>query len=199
MAYIKWGFLAVVIVTIAVLLHYSLPGNTVVRVVDTDVRLEDRVETDASGIERTVKDDVFFIYGIDPNGTERVFRNEDNWWYFKFDSSDVQAEAANLVSSQEEPRWVLITHYGWRIRFLTKYPNATELRLATGPDESPFPWFNVILLTTLIVGVLVIRRILIILRKRHVDPVVDAIDQEIDETAGWWGRQWRRLTGAKKT
>ena len=47
----------------------------------------------------------------------------------------------------------------------------------------------------LTVGVLVLYRMIVILRKRHVDPVVEAIDEEIDETAGWWRRQWRRLTG----
>ena len=45
-----------------------------------------------------------------------VYRNEDTGWgwppYFKFDTKNLQTEAADLISSKEEPQWVILTHYG---------------------------------------------------------------------------------------
>ena len=62
----------------------------------------------------------------------RVYRNEEtDWgfpWYFKFDSGNLQAEAQSLVSSAEAPKWVLVTHYGWRIPMLSMFPNVVELK-----------------------------------------------------------------------
>lgn len=197
MIYFRWGLILIAIAVVAAALHYALPSHDVVRIVGTEVRLEDRVETDAAGNKVVVKDDVYYIKAVEPDGDPRVYRNEDNIWYFKFDSSNLDAEATNFVSTEEAPRWLVVTHYGWRITYLSMYPNAITMRPAAGPDDRPFPWFNVIFLTVLVIGVLVLRRFLIMLRERHVDPVVEAIDEEIDETAGWWRRRWRRLTGRR--
>lgn len=193
MAYVKWGFILTILAVIAGCLHYALPSRDVVRIVGTEVRLQEKSRTDSAGNTVPFQDDVYFIKTVEPDGDARVYRNEDNFWYFKFDSANLDAEASNLISTSDAPRWIVVTHYGWRITYLSTYPNAISIRLAEGPDESLTPWFNIILIILMIVAILVIRRVLIILRRRHVDPMVDAIDQEIDETAGWWRRQLRRL------
>lgn len=193
MAYVKWGLILTVLVVIAGFLHYALPSRDIVRVVGTEVRLQEQTRTDSAGNKVPFQDDVYFIKSVQPNGDARVYRNEDNIWYFKFDSSNLDAEASNLISTSDAPKWVVVTHYGWRITYLSTYPNAIAMRLADGPDEPLTPWFNIVLIVLMIVAVLVIRRVLIILRRRHVDPVVDAIDQEFDETASWWRRQLRRI------
>lgn len=197
MVYLKWGFRLVVLAAVFAAFYYALPSKDNVRIVGTEVRLEDRTQTNDAGEEVTVKDDVFYIKAVEADGTPRVYRNEDNFWYFKFDSSNLDTAATNVVSTGDDPKWMIVTHYGWRITYLSVYPNAVSMRPADGPEESPFPWFNVIFLTALIIAVLVIRRVLIILRRRHVDPVVEAIDGELDETAGWWRRRWRALFGRK--
>ena len=187
--------IAALLVT-AAFLHYSLPSRDVVRIVGTDVVREDVQRRDAQGNLAAVSRDVRYIYAKWPGGGDRVYRNEDTGWgwppYFKFDTADLAAEATDLVSTAETPGWVVVRHYGWRIPVVSMFPNALSIRPASGPDESPLPWFNIIFITLLVLSVLIVRRVLIILFRRHVDPVIEEIDREIDERAGTAGRRYRR-------
>lgn len=182
---------------IAAFLHYNLPSRDVVRIVGTDVVREDVERRDAEGDRVTVTRDVRFIQAKWPDGGDRVYRNEDTGWgwppYFKFDTADLAAQATDLVSTAAAPDWVIVRHYGWRIPVLSMYPNALSIRPASGPGESPLPWFNIIFITLLVLTVLIVRRVLIILFRRHVDPVIEEIDREIDERAGTVGRRYRRV------
>ena len=199
MTYVKWTFLTLVVLLAGAFLNFYLPSQDVVRVVQTETVRVDETGTDAQGNEVQHTRDQNRIYTFTPDGDERVFRNEDTgWgfpWYFKFDTANLAAAAEDAVSTKDAPTWHIMRHYGWRIQMFSKFPNAISIRPASGPDDNPFPWFNAIFLALLITGLLVLYRAIVILRKRHVDPVVEAIDEEIDETAGWWRRQWRRLTG----
>lgn len=197
MAYVKWGLVAIVLAVVAAFFHYTLPSRDIVRVVGTEVRLQEQTRTDSQGNEVPFQDDVFFIKTVEPDGAPRVYRNEDNIWHLKFDSGNLDTQASNMVSTAENPKWMVVNHYGWRITVLSMYPNAISMREAEGPDEELTPWFNIIFVITLILTLLVIRRTLIILRERHVDPMVEALDGEIDETMSWWRRRWRGLSGGK--
>jgi len=181
---------------IAAFLHYSLPSRDVVRIVGTDVVREDVERRDDQGNPVAVTRDVRFIYAKWPDGGDRVYRNEDTGWswppYFKFDTADLAAEATDLVSTAEAPDWVVVRHYGWRIPVVSMFPNALSIRPASGPGESPLPWFNIIFITLLVLSVLIVRRVLIILFRRHVDPVIEEIDREFDERAGAVAGRYRR-------
>jgi len=181
---------------IAASLHFSLPSRDVVRIVGTDVVREDVQRRDTQGAMVTVTRDVRFIYAKWPGGGDRVYRNEDTGWgwppYFKFDTADLAAEATDLVSSAEAPDWAVVRHYGWRIPVVSMFPNALSIRPASGPDESPVAWFNIIFITLLVLGVLIVRRVLILLFRRHVDPVIIEIDRECDERAGAGAGRYRR-------
>lgn len=48
-----------------------------------------------------------------------VYENTDTWYYFKFNSSDVQ----NTLQTGGTYK---ISHYGFRIPFLSKYKNITK-------------------------------------------------------------------------
>ena len=50
-----------------------------------------------------------------------VFENTDTWYYFKFNSSDVQARVV-------KPGKYRINYYGWRVPFFSKYPNITSVQ-----------------------------------------------------------------------
>jgi len=199
MRYIKWGLGIVLLGLVVGFFHHYLPQRDIVRVTNIDVTRMD-AGTDANG--NALTRDVRFIYAMDPNSQPMEYRNDDTgWgfpWYFKFDEAELANRASNVISTEAAPTWVVVRHYGWRIPMMDMFPNALSMRAAEGPEESLFPWFNVIFLSVLVITILLIRRILIILRRRHVDPVVEAIDDEIDETAGWWRRQWRGLFGSKK-
>ena len=75
------------------------------------------------------------------NESPMIYRNEDTGWgwppFFKFDTANLQAEASNamLQGEAENPQWMVIRHYGWRNEFLSIYPNALSLRVASGPEE----------------------------------------------------------------
>lgn len=49
-----------------------------------------------------------------------VFENTDTWYYFKFDSSDVQSKIMQGGKFK-------ITTYGFRVPFLSKYKNITNV------------------------------------------------------------------------
>lgn len=177
-------------------LHYSLPQRDVVRIVGTDVVRQDVQTTDAQGNQVTATRDVRFIYAKTPDGGDRVYRNEDTGWgwppYLKFDTADLAAQATDLVSTSENPEWLVVRHYGWRIPMLSMFPNAVSMRPATGPDEEMFPWFNLALAGLLVLIVLAVWRLVSLVFRAHVDPAVAAIEREYDEQVGMVRRSLRR-------
>lgn len=190
MTYVKWTFLALVALLVGGFLHYTLPRHDVVRIVGNEVR---RVEIsrgslfwgDAEHVDATSGNrDVKFISAVRENGSTIVYRNEDTGWgwppYFKFNSSDLQARAADLTSTKEAPQWVLITRYGWRNQLMSIYPNALDLKAVAGPDARVIPWFNILALAALAAIVLLVRRILKRFWSNRVDPMVADVAQAFD-------------------
>ncbi len=194
MAYVKWTLIFLVLAVVAACLHYILPSRDIVRIVGTEVRLEEKTRTGPNGQTQSYQDDVHFIKSVEPDGSPRVYRNEDNVWYFKFDSANLDTEASNMVSTEAAPRWMVVKHYGWRMPLFSMYPNAISMRRATGPDETLVPWFNIIVVALLVIAVLMLRRVLLIMiGRRHVDPVVAEVDRRFDDRRSWW----RRLRGRR--
>ncbi len=185
MTAVKWTLYAVLLLAVAALLHYSLPKREVVRITGIDTKRMDTVVETATGSSRTETRDVSFIYAAEPDGTTREFRNEDTdfGWppYFKWETQNIQSRAANWQSTEADPRWVVLTHYGWRVKMASMFPNVVDLREAESADETFYPWFNGTIIAVLVIGFLVIRRYVIVLYGRHVDPLVDAIDQQWDD------------------
>lgn len=221
MKYVKWTFYTLIVLTVFGFLHYVLPQHDIVRITDTDTRRIDFGENSifwaspdagtATTPAQTTRD-VKFIETIQTNGRPMVYRNEDTGWiwppYFKFDSYNLQTEASDLRSTSADPRWVVITHYGWRNEFLTIFPNAVSVRLAEGPDERIIPWANIVILTLLAVAGIMLRRMWMQFRERTLDPVFsnagdaweDAGDRAGDARRGArtsWGRfkAWLRSLG----
>lgn len=182
--YFKWGFRIVLVLTVGGMLHYTLPQRDIVRITGTYNRLTTVGENsffyatpDAGTGESTVTRDIRFIEAVRPNGRVIVFRNEDTGWvwppYFKYDSSNLQAEASNLKSPADAPVWVAVTHYGWRIAWMSIYPNAVRLRVVDGPDTSLFPWVNIVILTALAFLLFMVRRMWLQFRERMIDPALE--------------------------
>ena len=189
----KWGFWAFVALIVAAFLHYTLPQHDIVRITGTDNRLttvgwensifysSPDVGTAESATDRYVR----LIYAAFPNGKVMVYRNEDTGWvwppYFKYDSSNLQAEASNLESKSEPYKWVSVTHYGWRAAWLSIYPNAVSIKPVSGPDASIIPWVNIVILTILAVIALMIRRMWLQFRERMVDPMLHDVGDTFDD------------------
>lgn len=191
MRYVSWAFVVLFWGTIAMFLHYTLPQYDVVRIVNT---YEERQElNDWTRIFWSTPDeqsanitnrDVQFIQAVRPNGRAIVYRNEDTGWrwppYFKFDTANLYTEAADRVSTKDDPEWVIIRHYGWRNEFFSSFPNAVSLRPAEGSDDKPINFFNIIFLTVfaaIVYGLWVRWRKF---RQARIDPVLEDIGDSID-------------------
>ncbi len=213
MRYVKWALVIVLISVVGGFLHYTLPQQDIVRVVGTEVRRVDVNEnsifwaqTDVGNNPTTVNRDVRFIETIRDNGKPMVYRNEDTGWgwppYFKLNSSNLQATTSDLVSTRNDPQWVVVRHYGWRNEFLSIFPNAVGVRAVDGPDVRLIPWLNIVLLVLLLVLILTIRAMWRQFRQRTVDPMVqdagetwDRVDAYADEKRGRVGRwldSWKK-------
>lgn len=197
MRFVKPVLIALLLLVVGGFLHFYLPSKDVVRIVGTDVK---RVDLRGSGArpETTAGTrDVRFINAVWEDGRPRVYRNEETgWgfpWYLKFDSGNLQAEAQSLVSSAEAPRWVQVTHYGWRIPMFSMFPNAISLEPVESADHTPIPWFNIILLLVLLFLFWQVWRFIARLRSERIEPFIDRVDEEADELGDEAGSFIRRL------
>ncbi|MEC9347476.1 MAG: DUF1523 family protein [Pseudomonadota bacterium] len=187
-----WGLAGLVVLVFGLVLEYSLPQHDIVRIVGTDVKRMDVgerswfwAEPDAT-TGRGDNRDVRFVNAATPDGDAYVYRNEDTNWsyppYFKFESGSLNARAQALISTEAQPIWAVVTHYGWRIELFTMFPNVVDIRRAEGPDEFIFPWFNTIFLLLLGTLFILIGRTVMRLRRRYVDPVQEDIEEFVSET-----------------
>lgn len=187
MRYLKWGFWLTLLAIVLSFLHYTLPQHDIVRIVGTENR---RVDIGSNsifwsgsevGMINSTSRDVYFINAVHPNGKTIEYRNEDTGWgwppYFKFDSSGLNTEAKELTSTQTAPVWVSVTHYGWRNKFFSIFPNAVGLKQVDGPDATIIPWVNIILLIVALVIAFMIRRVWLQFRERTIDPALDDVSQ----------------------
>ena len=207
LAILRWTFWITIWVLVGAFFHYTQPQVDIVRITDTYEKRIDPGEnrlfwaqadvgTDGTVINR----DVFFIQTRRAKGDVMVYRNEDTGWgwppYFKFDTSNLQAEASDLKSNEASARYVAIKHYGWRNEFLTIFPNAISVRPVDGPDVSKgIPWLNIIILTVffaVVYGIWVRWRRF---RRARIDPTLEAIEDDFVERSGavsrWFG-SWRK-------
>ena len=212
-------FVQIVLVGVVIaFLHYNLPDRDIVRIVNTEVKRMD-VDKGAfgwgepdAGTDHKGNKDVRFINTVRPNGNEMVYRNEDTGWgwppYFKFDTSDLATQAqdiANQDQKTDEEIWVSVKHYGWRIKLLSLFPNAVDLKVVDGPNVRLIPWFNIALLTMMFALFMYVWMKWRGFRKRRIDPVAekiedaaDAVGDDINQKKSAVGGFFRRWFGTTK-
>ncbi|RYH09105.1 DUF1523 family protein [Tropicimonas sp. IMCC6043] len=158
--YIRWTLWLLILAVIGAFLWYTLPRNDVVRITDT---YEKRVDFGDNSLfwansntgesTEVTGRDIFFIQAFRPNGDVIVYRNEDTGWgwppYFKFNTSNLQAHATDMKSTEDAPKWVAMKKYGWRIPFASIYPNAISVKPVDGPDVRIIPWVSITILVLL--------------------------------------------------
>jgi hypothetical protein len=154
---VKISSVAVLILVFGLFLHYNLPRTDVVKVTGTDVKRLDRGSSSKDARTR----DVRFLSALTRDGKVKVFRNEDTGWgwppYFKFGSADLTAKVQTFVESPEKKPWVRVRYYGWRIKIFSLFPNAISLKVVD-KDYKHLPWFNIIFLTLLGIGIFLLVR-----------------------------------------
>jgi len=140
-------------VLFAASLYYFMPRATKVTISGTDVKRMDRKGAEP-GQDRTR--DVRFVYATEVEGGKALaLRNEDNGWYFKWDSGDIAAQAMSLAQgesaepSEGEKGVVLVKYYGVRIPVLDLYPNILSMEKVAN-DYVHIPYGNIIFLVVLL-------------------------------------------------
>ena len=191
-------------IAVFLFLDYALPSRQTVRITNTYNRLTDiganrifYASPDTGTVQNAQgQRDVRFIDTVRPSGRPYVYRNEDTGWiwppYFKYDSANLQAEATNLQSTRDNPQWVSITSYGWRVSWLSIYPNAISIRPVAGPDVRPFNWPAVLILLVLGALLALIWRMWNQFRERSIDPALASADAAGDRARGRLSRWWNR-------
>lgn len=188
MKWIKRIIFGLLFLFVAGFLHYTLPSRDIVQIVGTDVKRMDIgsyawfwASPDA-GTNPNYTRDVRFINATWPNGKPRVYRNEDTDWswppYLKFDSGNLNAQAQGLA--KQDKIWVAVSHYGWRIKLFSIFPNAYRIRQVEGPNTFLIPWFNIVFLSVLALICYSIYRMMQRFKNRHVDPITDQIGEAAD-------------------
>ncbi|GHF00117.1 hypothetical protein GCM10016455_21250 [Aliiroseovarius zhejiangensis] len=204
--------------------HYVLPQHDVVRVVNTYQERQDlgdwtRIfwakpdDQSATLVNRDVqfiqtrKKKTYLLGFIRTDAEEvMVYRNEDTGWgwpfYFKFDTANLQTEADDLQSTAENPKWAVMTHYGWRNELISAFPNAVAIRPVASPDVTIIPWFNILFFIVLAAIVGFVRALWRQFRERSIDPALedageawDAVDERADAARGRFSRwlgSWRK-------
>lgn len=203
---VRIAFRLIIVLILGMFLHYVLPQHDVVQISQAEPRRTDfgsfnrlfYAQADSGSVEMANRD-IFYIFadkqktfllGFVPRDTMEVmvYRNEDTGWiwppYFKFNSSNLHAEATSQARKEADSpggNWAVITHYGWRIPFLSIFPNAVKIEPVDGPDVRIIPWFNIFFFGFLIVAIVMLRAMWRQFRERSIDPALDAAGDRLDE------------------
>ena len=147
--FLKFG-LTLVILIVAMSFYYYLPKTHKVDLIGTEVKRMDK------NTEQSTQDIRFVVASDYETKETKMFRNQDMPWppYFKFNSGDLSGKVMNLENNYADAV-VLITYYGWRIPFLSMYPNVTKLEIVE-PNYEHVPWFNLFFLSFLFLSIIVI-------------------------------------------
>ena len=187
MRYISWTLIAIFWVILGGVLYYTLPAKDIVRIVNTYEERQDLNDWTRIFWSRPdnqsdilVARDVQFIQTVRADGSLMVYRNEDTGWswppYFKFDTANLYTEANDAVSTKAAPEWYFVKHYGWRVKFLSTFPNAISIRPVAGPDASKgIPWVNIVILLLLAAFFYAMWARWRRFRKSQIDPLIEKI------------------------
>lgn len=185
-------------VLVFLFLDYALPSRHTVRVTNVYNQITDLgwngifyASPDTGTVQTDGRRDIRYIATVQPNGRPYVYRNEDTGWiwppYFKYDSSNLHAIAADSVSTADAPRWMNVTSYGWRVSWATIYPNAISMRQVAGPGDRPLNWPALVILGVMGALLLLLWRMWNQFHERSIEPrtrragrVIEHIDARAD-------------------
>lgn len=131
-------------------LYYYMPRAVKAKITGTEVKRMDQKAGDPATAKTR---DVRFVYATSvESGKPLAFRNEDNGWYFKFNSGDIAAQASSVVQ-EDKDAIVLVKYYGERVPIMDLYPNILSMKKVEA-DYVYIPIVNIIVLILLLAFVI---------------------------------------------
>ncbi len=139
--------------------HYALPWGEVVVPTGTEVMrftngVDEGSTTTGAGPGATSRD-VRLFYARTPDGSGvRTYRNEDAFLFLKFDSGTINSKIQSILLDQGRSReelHVLAVSQGWRIDWLSMYPNLISLEVVPA-GYTHYQWRALTILFLLIAG-----------------------------------------------
>lgn len=122
----KLAIIALVALVVYVPSSYIVPDTYYVEVIGTEVKRTGKTKgTDEYRVR------VKFVNADDTLGGVYVSRNEDNWWYLKYKSADIQAEFDSL--SRCPGNRVYVRYMGWRWQLISMFPNVVSIVEVSNP------------------------------------------------------------------
>lgn len=150
------------ILTSALLLagaHYALPWGEVVVPTGTEVMrftngVDEGSATTGAGPGAQSRD-VRLFYARTPDGSGvRTYRNEDAVFFLKFDSGTINSKIQSILLDQarsKEELHVLAVSQGWRIDWLSMYPNLISLEVVPA-GHTHYQWRALSIIVLMLLG-----------------------------------------------
>ena len=150
---IKAALFLLVIIPALAIAHFYTPSVDVVRITGINTI---RVDTDRDPNNNNQPGQTRDVYEIFAESFDKkriyVYENEDNAWYLKFNSADVQSRANAIATARDDKdRIAAVTHIGWRIPLLSMFPNALSVKnvdasYSTFPSLALIIWGVIVLI-----------------------------------------------------
>ncbi|KKO08443.1 hypothetical protein LCGC14_0043810 [marine sediment metagenome] len=142
---IKKILLATTLIVTGAATHYLVPQTDVVRAVGVETKRVDSTDNNLESGNKTKTRDVYYIQTENIESAKpRVYSNEDNFFYIKWNSADIQSRAQSLASDKSI---VAVRHYGWRSPYFSLFPNVTKIEPASeGHSTTPYAFLIILAL-----------------------------------------------------
>lgn len=126
---LKVALWAIVALMIYVPASYVVPDTYLMEVISTEVK-----RVDAGG-ETQDRYRVRFKFVNDDNTLDDIFisENEDNWWYVKYKSANIQGEFDALAKCPGNR--AVVRFMGWRWEMLSMFPNVVSIVEVVDPGK----------------------------------------------------------------
>ncbi len=135
------GYLVLYILSSFFLFLYILPSSDIVTITKTETQRGKDVIFQSRNKETGPARDTYYISTRNKNNKIMMYRNQNNSWYMKFDSADLQAQADSVIESQQK---AVIVSYGFRSNIINSFKNVLSIKGVSDFNSSTFTLYTIV-------------------------------------------------------
>lgn len=120
---------------------YILPSSDIVVITKTETQRGKDVIFQSSHKDSGPARDTYYISTRNKNNEVMMYRNENNSWYMKFNSADIQALADSIIETQQK---AVIVSYGFRSTIMNSFRNILKIKSVPDFTSSTFTFYKII-------------------------------------------------------